>query len=791
MRVRTRSGGSAGSSDYFAKDEQVVINPGEVEAKFVITLQGDLVAERHETISVEAVEATGAIVVPSSSGYAVIEASGVTRSYVPEPPLFVSWPVMEPTDLIGGDGLRYRIVNSWAATPLLEVSEPATGAVLETILMTGLRPGTGSSRDPFLKATPEGVRYHFLEYYHQQAWDFSGIRSTPGVAIKVNPPAEGGLSGHLEFNLMEPSNAGVDLTWKWSVFNRPDGWPGSRLDPSFEPNGSITVPADGSMVAKSVWLRSYDITDRVMPLRLEISQGTQLIEIDAVNPTPGTFAPKAGSVLVGDPSVDSSLSAGALKIIGDKLYVGSPGEEDSEGRRRGCVEVFNAATGAHLQTIWPPATLTHNGFGNSIDGDDKDLFITALEYPNLPKTTPKILAKYRTIFVYSQATGQLRTTLRSTYAGFGDMIRFSDDYLAVCSRSSFDPTIKGSNVPGAVQLYRRSDYKQAGLLKMVGNNVGTSMEISGDTLYVGYPGMTHLYRYPGGRGKDLWEYVGGVYAFKMLPNLKKAQLLTSPTGLKPSGGFGLYMNLEPGGDLLVSEGDKTHRIDPSGQRPPVIESMPGDFFPLMGFSEADGVRMTSSPSLHDVATRSPLVELDTYSGGIVGAGAVFVDRIGTASGLARVPLQHCGNFDLWVRFGGAASTGVADPSGDGNGNGSPDIEDYIIAQVGALPTVEMAEDSFSYNHPRLKQVKLKASGELPPDATMLVEYRHGDQPWKLCAVKRGGGKLRTSEGKVEGADGWTPPLTPIFALDHLEFRTSFMHSQSTALAQGEFRVLMN
>lgn len=785
VRVRTRSGGSAATSDYMAKDEQVVINPGQLEGTFLITVNQDTVAERHETISLEVVEATGAIVTPDSSGFAVIEASGVSRFYVAAPPLLVTWPVMEPTDLVGGDGLRYRIVLPGAAVPMVEVSEPATGVVLETIAMTGRRPGVGSMFYPFLSATADGVRFQFQENYHHQAWDLSGSRSAPGVALKVNPPAEGGMAGHLEFSLMEPSSAPVNVSWQWSVLPKANGFPGSTSEPSFEPTGSIVVPADGSMVAKPVWLRSLDGTDLATSMRVELSNAAgQVIELALVDPTPGAFAPQGGTVL------SPAVSSGSLKVIGGKLYVGGHGPADSQGAYRGSVEVFDPVTGAHLNTILPPSTLTHRGFGNSIDGDETDLFITAVEYPSLPKTTPKILAKYRTVLVYSQATGQLRATLTSPYAGFGDMIRFSDDYLAVCARSSFDPTIKGSNTPGGVLLYRRSDYKLAGQVKMVGNQIGTSMELSEDTLYLGFPGMTHLYRYPRGRGKDLWEYVGGVYVFK-LPNLKKAQLLTSPTGMKHGAGFGLYMNLEPSGDLLVTEGSTTHRIDPSGQRPPSIESMPGDFFPVMGFSEADGLRMTTHPQLYDLATRTPLVELETYSGGVIGGGAVFLQTISSSSGLRRLPLQHCGNFDLWTRFGGAESAGVADPSGDGNGNGKPDIEDYIIAQVGALPTVEMAEDIYPYVHQRLRRVKLKANGELPPDATMLVEYRHADGPWKLGAVKRGKGPLRLVEGGAQGVDGWTPLLKPTFAVDYLEFRASFMHSQATALGQDEFRVLVD
>lgn len=388
VRVRTGSGGSAGSADYTAKDELVQINGGQLEGKFLIPLKADQVAERNETISLEVVEATGAIVVPETTGFAVIEASGVNRSHVADPPMLTNWPVNAPTDLVGGDGLRYRILITPTAIPTVEVSEPANGTVLEHVVLTGLRPGTHGFYSAFLAGTPGGVRYHFMEDYDHQAWDLSGSRSTPGIALKVNPPVEGGISGHLEFSLMEPFNAALPVSWKWSVPRKSNGSPGANLDPSFEPTGSIVVPADGSMVAKSVWMRSYDITDRVMPMLLEVSDATEVREFALVDPGMGEFRPK-GTTLTGDPAVSPSGYTSAT-TIGDRLYLGNTAAKDAEGRMRGCVQIFDMGTGAHVRTILPPPTLTHNGFGYAVAGDAKDLFITALEYPNLPKMTAKI-----------------------------------------------------------------------------------------------------------------------------------------------------------------------------------------------------------------------------------------------------------------------------------------------------------------------------------------------------------------------------------------------------------------
>lgn len=802
VQLGTADGGSAASgSDYTPTSAWVEIPAGSSSGEFTVPLVKDQVVEINESVLVNVTGGEGVSVPAGTSIHAIIEASGVARAMVKDFVEPVSW--NGPTQATGGDGLIYRSIEviETPSVSRVNVIDPATNAILETVEMTSERPSyeAGSfyvNTVPLITATADGVRCLTRLNGVVTAWDLSSKRTLPAVEVRVSPPSEGALPGIVEFRAKELSPLPVPVSWDWSIVAMSDGRPGARPNPILQNTGSISVPGDGSMVAVGVTARTDRMTDRRTPIRLKVENNGVTTDIILVEPSSPRFTPTAGEEMTGDSSVVVPLGgSGDFKVIGDRLYLGQGNALDAQGKKRGCLQVFDAATGAYIETIRPPSTLTHAGFGYKIYGDDKELFIVAMEFPDESvKVTPKVIAKLRTIFVYSLATKQFRATLKSPFAEFGELVRFNDSYLAVCSASSIDVTRKGSNVPGGVQLFRRSDYKQVGQLKLSGNGVGTSMELSKEgVLYVGVPAISYL---PPKMPKTLrMEWVGGVYMFDQLPKLKVAKYFMSPTGPKGGAGFGQHMHLEPGGDLLLSESAETvHRLDPLGQRPAVQEVLTQDLYPWLYYQESDGVRKDATPRLYDVATKLPLVELDgglsgsVWSGGAIYEGAVFAGNASTPLGLQRVPLQFCGNFDLWKKYGGAATATVGDPSADGNGNGKPDIEDYIIAQTGALPGFDVSYDTSMGAAP--KGMRFRSVGTLPPDAVMIIEYSYVGKPWKICGVKRGNSPIHDMRGWKEDASGWTPFSSAQVLENHVEFRVSFAHTQSVSFGQDELRVIV-
>ena len=794
VRLATLPLGTATSADYIAAESWVEIPAGQFEGMFRVTLLPDTLPEANESFGVDLREATGGTFLPGTRTSGVIEASGVQRRLVEEIPI-VPETTSYPKAMTGGDGLRYRWASDASnAVFVVEITDPATGAMLESVELNGYYPGGSTSSANIragFEATPDGVRFNFNDRGRWRAWDLSSRRSEPAVEMKINPPTEGGLAGHLEFRTREAGTRPQRISWEWSAPLQLVGGQSSLGNPAYTPVDSIEVPADGALVAKPVFMRSWWSTDRKLPVCLATKDATnKVIGIRLVEPVPGGFQPVRGTLVENDPRFSEDTPLLARNIIGDRLYVGAMHLREP-WLEKGAVQVFDTATGRHLHTIMPPASLTHRGFGSMIVGDEKDLFILASadwgESGN--KKFPP-----RTLFVYSQATGQLRATIKGNLRNFAEEIHFSDNYLALLSPGYYGG--RGQrNAAGGVQLYRRSDYKLAGKLKLPANGVRYPIALSKDALFLGVPISGYIP--PGKKKRDMVEKVGSVLVFPSLPKLKKALVIHSPAGVRGGGAFGTYLHSEPGGDLIVSEPGRggemvslVHRIDLTGTRAPVSGPMVWGLFPHFGHYEADGVAADTTPRLYDVATRSPLVEIGMLEGGLLGGGNVFIDQWHSNGPLTRVPLQYAGNFDLWVRFGGQETAGVADPSADGNDNGKPDIEDYIIAQTGGLPTVETRYDTAWYTDERLRTMSFKSAGDLPPDATMLVEYSHYGGPWKLAAVKRGAGKLLNVEAGVTDAGGWTAPLEQLVVHGHVEVRVSYAHSQAAALGEDEFRTLL-
>lgn len=787
VRVATRAGGSAGFQDYTATESWLEFPAGVSSGKFTFPVTPDHAIERHETVLVDIVAAEGAEYLPGTSTAAVIEASGVERTFVASPPVVVSWPFSAPKEVTGGDGLFYRLTGLRTPDPRVEVVEPATNAVIEIIPVSGERPGTTSTNyDPYLEVTAAGARCLFRDSDDTHAWDFRGQPSQPAVEVGICAPVEGGIDGYLELRQREASLSGQSIQWSWSVARLPSLWPGAQSNPIREPLGEAVLPADGSVLRIPVSARSLRSTERKMPLCLQIaSPAGEVSQFHLVEPGSAAFQTPVGTTITGDPSIAPGWSPGPMAMIGDRMYLGRPMARDLQDNPRPCIEVHDSTTGQHLQTILAPATLTHEGFATAISGDDRDLFVYAEEWPDLPKLTPKILSRYRTVLVLDRATGALKATLKGPYANFGQLIRFSDHYLAICAPSSIDTSIRGSKTPGAVMLYRRSDYRLLGSMKLAGNGTGTSMVFIGDTLFLGMPGLPWINRGPNLPRPETWEHAGGVYAFTSLPSLKKPKLFVSPTGPRQGAGFGLRMAATPEGDLLVSEGTTTvHRFDPVGSRPPTIEEQPQDKFPMFSYQELDGLRIGGSGDrLYDTTTRSPLVEFESIDGALLGHGVVFTRDWRSPSSLMSVPRTCCGNYDLWAGEELAGS----DPADDGNDNGKPDLEDYILDQAGALPTLE--SDFLAY-HNQHRKVRFRVSQPLPPDVVMLVESSYAGGPWRIAALKRGASPIQNAHGWKADAQGWTVPTDDAVVPEAYELRTSFVHAQALVMGEGDFRVTL-
>lgn len=786
-RVATRSGGSAGTDDFHPADHWITIPPGELAGTFTFRVKPDQVAERHETVLVELLAATGADFLPGSKVGAVIEASGVERIFNPAPPPLTSWPIQRDTAVTGGDGLIYRTTGSRTLNKGIEVVDPLTGAVLESFPISGLRPGTTFQYDePVITATAEGAQCLFLEGDVHQTWDFRGRPDRAAVDISVCSPVEGGIGGFIEFRLREAAPAPIDYKWDWAVVPRADRWPGANYNPVIPSSGTVTLPDDGSVIRVPIGLHSERSSERRMPLRLSVSPPDGAVSRTfLIEPGPAGFRTPPGATVTGDPALQPDSLIGAVKTVGELLYIGRPRALDLQGNPKPCVEVHDAATGAYLRTIPAPPTLTHDGFGTAIYGDNRDLFVFAADVPDVPDPSPKIYAQYRSLFVFDAVTGNLKATLKGPYENFGEIVRFSPDYLAICAPSTFDPVTRGSKVPGAVMLFRRSDYKLAGTFKLAGSDAGTSMEIIGRKLYLGMPALVWINRNPILPRPEKWEYAGGVLGFD-LPKLKKPGVFVSPSGPRQGGGFGFYMASDVNGDLLVSEGTTIHRFDPTGPRPPVVEDRSLNRLPLFDFEEDGGLRLTRSETLYDVATRSPIVELKDIGAAHFGRGILITQDFRSPTLLMAVSPAFCGNFDRWARLRRAGLT-IADPSIDADGNGRTELEDYVIDQLGSLPGVEV---DFAEYYQDLRKIRFRATADLPPDVAMLVESSYAGSPWKLVALKRGAGPLLNAYGWKPDATGWTRPTEDPVDPQTIRTRVSFVHSQALVLGEDEFRVTL-
>lgn len=787
VRVATRSGGSASLDDFHPADHWITIAPGELAGTFTFGVKPDQIPECHETVLVEILEASGADFLPGTSAAAIIEASGVERIFNPTPPVLINWPRPPGDTVTGGDGLIYRITGRRTRDPWIEVVDPPTGAILETMAVSGLRPGSNSQHyEPAIVATERGAQCIFQEGGIHQTWDFRARRDRAAVDISVCSPVEGGIDGFIEFRLREAAAAPVDFEWEWAVVARADLWPGANYNPVLPTSGTVTMPADGSVARVPIGLRSERSSERRMPLRLSVKPLDGAVSrIVLIEPGPAGFRTPVGAPVTGDPFLRPDSLIGAIRTVGDLLYVGRPKALDLQGTPKPCIEVHDAFTGDYLRTIHAPPSLTHEGFGTAIYGDNRDLFVFAADVPDVPDPKPKIYAQYRSLLVFDAVTGSLKATLKGPYENFGEIVRFSPDYLAICAPSTFDPVVRGSKVPGAVMVFRRSDYKLAGTFKLAGNDAGTSMEIIGQKLYLGMPALVWINRNRNLPRPEKWEYAGGVLGFD-LPKMKKPGVFVSPSGPRQGGGFGFYMARDAGGDLLVSEGSTIHRFDPTGPRPPVIEDTSLNRLPLFDYEEDNGLRLTRAETLYDVASRTPLTELMDIGAAHFGRGILITQDFRSPTTLMAVSPAFCGNFDLWARLRRDGHT-ITDPSVDADGNGRAELEDYLVEQIGALPGVEV---DFSDYYQDLRKIRFRAMADLPPDVAMLVESSYSGGPWKLAALKRGGGPLLNANGWKPDAAGWTLPTDDPVDPQEIRTRVSFIHSQALVLGEDEFRVTL-
>lgn len=786
-RVATRGGGSAGPDDFHPADHWITIPPGALTGTFTFKVKPDQALECHETVRVELLEATGANFLPGLAVAAVIEGSGVERIFNPAPPILINWPHSTNAPVTGGDGLIYRITGERTKDPRLEVVDPPTATLLESFPIHGLRPGSSSGYySPWIERTAEGIRCHFRENDIHQTWDFRGKPQYPGIDVAICSPVEGGIDGFFEIRLREAASAPLDFGWEWAVVARADQWPGSIYNPVVPAAGTITLPADGSLARAPIGLRSERSSGRTMPLRLSVKNPAGAVgRISLVEPGPAGFRTPFGKPVAGDPALRPDSLIGDVKTIGDSLYIGRPRALDLQGNPKPCVEVHDASNGDYRRTIPAPPTLTHDGFGSAIHGDSRDLFVFAAGIPSDPDPSPKTYARHRTLFVFDAATAKLKATLNGPYGNFGEIIRFSPDYLAIGSPSSFSTGPGGVKMPGGVMLFRRSDYKLVGTFRLAGNDAGTSMEIIGKKLYLGMPGLVWTNRDSIQRRPDKWEHAGGVLSFD-LPSMKKPRLFFSPAGPRQGGGFGSYMASDPAGDLLVSEPPRIHRIDPTGIRPPAIEDTSLNRLPRFSYEEDNGLRLTRAETLFDIAARTPVVELTEIGAAHLGRGILITQDLRSPTSLMAVSQAFCGNFDLWARLRRDGHQ-ITDPAIDTDGNGRTELEDYIIDQIGSLPSVEIG---FANYHNDLRMIRFRATTALPPDVAMVIETSYTGDTWKIAGLKRGAGPLLNAHGWKPDADGWTRPAKEPVDSEEISTRVSFVHSQALVLDDEDLRVTL-
>jgi hypothetical protein len=748
VRVASRAGGTATpGADYTVFDQWITFPPGTIEAEAALTLTEDFLPEPHETLPLEITAVENANPPVQARVAAVIEASGVQQTLITYPDVPANPGNMSSESVTGGDGLAYRVTGPEWPIPhqpgvdppprnRIEVSDPLTGTVLETITIrldprvlppanvwfgthyiSGMPYSAGGSL--LLRPSADGVIARDQVSPTPLEWKISARRTQPAFSIRIATAVQGGAAGLVRLTHLERGTA--DRTARLDVTDpglRRVGYysiyPYSPLTPAV-----ITIPADGSPADFKLPINSWQRTSRDLILRLLIHDADGLLVEDAyMDPAPGDYVPASTTI-----TLDPVLSAGGVGNYirrGDSLWVSFPKAVNPATGRAGCVQEIDAVTYAPKRIIWAPPGLKHRGFGARIIDAGRDLIVLAEYYDDRNRK----LKISRTICVIDLATGNYLALIPWKFYEDPSIV-FDDTYLAIASHSYDDGR---DRVAGGLSLYPRSTYKLAGSLKFVGRDTGRGIAIAGGSLWVGMP-MT-AYRPVGLPKNDPGQIgAGAVLRFAALPSLKSYQPVLSPAVRMDDDYFGRSLDVTEDGFLIVGAENGPFRIDPSGQLPAVPVSGARMLLPSAGFSRGNGLRTDYYHAIYDETTGLRLA--DFHDNGLNAiAGDFFLYSYPGEPPLA-VRLDRCGSFELWQRF-------AADIPGDLR----PDIQRYVEEHLGELPEITVTPKYGSTRSPMI----IGISSVMPPDTTMLVEYSIAGGPWQFAAMRQGPGPVRDRKG---------------------------------------------
>lgn len=763
VRIATLPGGTATpGADYQVLDQWVTFPAGETEVAVTLHLVSDTTPEAHETVRYGILSATGATMPPITETAGIIRASGVQRRMNPATADVIGPEVEQVT---GGDGLVYRLpsyINQTGPPPRhfrIEVTDPGTGLLLESQQLIGYLPGRSLySPRAILRATATGAACRVVHEGVPYDWEFSAHRDETGLSAKFAPPVDESMAGFVRLSAMEPAGGPIAASVATDVAKRPDGTAGADKNPSVFPLLNVSVPGDGTETEVAISTRQ--VHARLAPLSVAIRDGSgATVELAQIEPVPGRFSIPF-SELPHDPAIPELRGAYGIVTIGDEIFTGHSRTVDASGRERGCVQVFHAETGAFRRTIWSPEAIKHKGFGYNLFAVGNDLLVLATE------SDRKVL---NTMAVIEAATGRVKAILKSSLPEFGDCVVFDDNYVAISAPSDADPG-RGTKQPGGLQLYRRSDYRQVGKLSFKGEGVGTSIALAGGSLFVGVPGYAWKPA-NAARGAKPTPFVGAVMKYASLPSLKKPEVIWSPHRSEVREQFGRELLKSEDGSLLVSASGKMFAVDPDGIEPTVELDMQSQQMPLKNFASGQGLRVGYDRKIYDEATGKVLSYLDTNYGPVAVAGGKLYMNSGS---LLYQPLHRCGSYELWKRFAPPA----ADPS-------VPELERYVIDQMGELPQVTVDFSPYTYDFDRMI---VGISKPLPPDIAMIVEYSAAGGPWKLAGIRYGSGPVRNRQGET-GTDQNHSAPTPDYSLESLiEVRCRYDLITNIPFSLDEYRL---
>jgi len=571
-------------------------------------------------------------------------------------------------------------------------------------------------------------------------------------AVIMDPPvlalAHGGTP--VSFRLAERFNGSVDVEF-WNLLELRD-----YSTPEVPGRTALTVPGDGSVA--TAWLQlspsriPYIWGAPVAGLSGQILFGGQVVNEEFAELPVVSGVPSLADHKIQLASGFDFTKASTLLADGGLLFVGYPDFRSAGIPGSGKVEVFNAATGAHVRTISRPAANGSGGFGMRLLAQNGKLLVSA---PSLPDQLPRNAKKIGMVYVFEVATGSLLASIPNPVAslGFGAELASSGSHFAV---SALNPSPEGIKSKNAVSLFRWDNYQR--VYTKVGNSLtefGSGIAINGSELLVGEP----LVSVKANR--------------QVIPNVGRIQSLQMPKGKNGPDWFSPWLAVEKKfGIKLMTDGNRF--VACSG------EGTVGD----CSFQVFDGVRGAArfmlrpedqagfrhfDATMHSgnlcITNARDLVFVSLEDGAVpmeIRMQENFLSEITSyaldsnsnlywldSGKLFRADKEDLGGFAWWAHAS-LPGSGAADPAADANGNRQPDLVDYVTDRAGVSPvSVSVSNEILTAN----------VNPAVPRDVCVRIEVQDFAGGWQTVGSWAGGLWLNgdLSQG-VPVERTWAQPL---------------------------------